>query len=93
MESGSLHLCIDYVGTSGFLLSPEQKTALQMSLTILKNNSKFKKVYFWGKILGIKDDYFIAEGITNDEIADRKTFYRYINMWAICDISINILCM
>lgn len=75
MESESLHLNIDYVGSSGIVLSPEQKAALQTSLVILQNENRFKKVYFWGKILGIKEDYFIAQGTSNDEMVDRKTFY------------------
>ncbi|WAR20130.1 RSPH9-like protein [Mya arenaria] len=75
MEGCELHLTIDYVGSSGIILSPEQKAALQTSLVILQSENKFKKVYFWGKILGIKDDYFIAQGTGKDEMAERRTFY------------------
>ena len=76
MESDGLYLNIDYVGSSGIILSPEQKAALQTSLVILQSENKFNKVYFWGKILGIKDDYFIAQGTRKDEMAERTTFYR-----------------
>lgn len=76
MDHCDLHLSIDYVGSSGIILSPEQKAALQTSLIILQSENKFKKVYFWGKILGIKDDYFIAQGSGKDEMVDRRTFYR-----------------
>jgi len=75
MDSRELHLNIDYVGSSGIILSPEQKASLQNSLCILQNNMKFSKVYFWGKILGVKDDYFIVEGIGNDELGEKKTLY------------------
>ncbi|KAL5008947.1 hypothetical protein ScPMuIL_014528 [Solemya velum] len=75
MESESLHLNIDYVGSSGVILSPEQKTALQTSLKILQSENKCHKVYFWGKILGIKDDYFIAQGVERDEMSGKRTFY------------------
>jgi len=75
MDSQDLHLSVDYVGTSGIILSPEQKASLQTSLTILKSNQKFARVYFWGKILGVKDDYFIAQGVSNDEFAERKVLY------------------
>ncbi|KAK3093487.1 hypothetical protein FSP39_016321 [Pinctada imbricata] len=75
MDSAGLHLSIDYVGSSGVILSPEQKASLQTSLIILKSAGKFHRVYFWGKILGVKDDYFIAQGVGRDELADRKTFY------------------
>lgn len=76
MDSQDLHLSIDYVGSSGVILSPEQKAALQTSLCILQNNQKFSKVNFWGKILGIKDDYYIAQGIGKDELGEKKTLYR-----------------
>ena len=78
MDSLELHLNIDYVGSSGVVLSPEQKAALQTSLCILQNNMKFSKVYFWGKILGVKDDYFIAQGIGKDELGEKKTLYRFV---------------
>jgi radial spoke head protein 9 len=77
MEAADLHLNIDYVGTSGIVLSPEQKAALQTSLVIQQNRYKFNQIYFWGKILGIKDDYFIAQGKQRDEMAESKTLYRY----------------
>ena len=76
MEREGLHLNIDYLGSSGVILSPEQKAALQTSLVILESQNKFNKVYFWGKILGVKDDYFIAQGVNKDELVEKKTFYR-----------------
>jgi len=75
MECEGLHLKIDYVGSSGITLSVEQKASLQTSLVLLQDQNKFNKVYFWGKILGVKDDYFIAQGVGRDELEDRKTFY------------------
>lgn len=75
MDSLDLHISIDYVGSSGVVLSPEQKAALQTSLCILQNNQKFSRVYFWGKILGIKDDYFIAQGVGKDELGEKKILY------------------
>lgn len=77
MDAEGLHLNIDYVGSSGVILSTEQKAAFQSSLVILKNNYKFKRVLFWGKILGVKDDYFIVEGIGKDELRDRQILYRW----------------
>lgn len=76
MESTDVHLSIDYLGSSGIILTVEQKAALQSSLAILKHEQKFNKVFLWGKIKGIKDDYFIAQGVGNDEMAERKTMYR-----------------
>lgn len=80
MESGNLHLNVDYVGSSGIILSPERKAALQTSLVILQNENKFNKVYFWGKIVGVSDDYYIAQGVYKDEFVGKRTFYRYFNL-------------
>jgi radial spoke head protein 9 len=78
MDSRNLHLSMDYVGTSGVIINTEQKAALQTSLMILKHENKFERVFFWGKILGIKDEYLVAQGVGKDEMAERKTFYRLV---------------
>lgn len=75
MESKSLHLSVDAVGSSGFILSPEQKAALQTSLVLLQNNQKFKNVVFWGKIIGGREDYYIAQGVTKDYLSEKRTLY------------------
>ncbi|XP_035676610.1 radial spoke head protein 9 homolog [Branchiostoma floridae] len=75
MDSEDLIQYVDFVASSGVVLSSEQKAALQTSLVIMKNHYKFHRVYLWGKILGIKDDYFIAQGVSRDEMAERKTLY------------------
>ncbi|CAK8692624.1 radial spoke head protein 9 homolog [Clavelina lepadiformis] len=75
MDAEGLHLSLDYLSGSGVILSPEKKAALQTSLIILKTHYKFQRVVLWGKILGIKDDYFIAQGAGRDELTDRKTLY------------------
>eukprot|EP00112_Aurelia_sp_Birch-Aquarium-sp1_P022412 Seg6308.2 transcript_id=Seg6308.2/GoldUCD/mRNA.D3Y31 product="Radial spoke head protein 9-like" protein_id=Seg6308.2/GoldUCD/D3Y31 len=75
MDSDGLHLDIDYVASSGVILSVEQKAALQSSLVILKTQQQFRRIQFWGKILGYKMDYFIVQGVGNDELRDRKTLY------------------
>ena len=77
MEADALHLDIDYVASSGVILSVEQKAALQSSLVILKTQQQFQKIQFWGKILGVKADYFVVQGIGEDELKDRKTLYRF----------------
>lgn len=76
MDAEGLHLSMNYVSSSGIILSPEQRAALETSLVILKTNYKFNRVWFWGKLLGIKDDYFIAQGAGRNELANRKTLYR-----------------
>jgi len=75
MDSKILHLSIDYVGGCGVILSPEQKASLQTSLVIQLNNQKFARVQYWGKILGIQADYYIAQGFTTDHFSERKCLY------------------
>uniref|UniRef100_A0A3Q1HC66 Radial spoke head protein 9 homolog n=1 Tax=Acanthochromis polyacanthus TaxID=80966 RepID=A0A3Q1HC66_9TELE len=76
MDSDSLFFSLELVAGSGNSLSLEQKAALQTSLVILKKNYKFQRVLFWGKILGLRQDYFIAQGRGQDELRDRKYLYR-----------------
>ncbi|KAA8583152.1 hypothetical protein FQN60_015698, partial [Etheostoma spectabile] len=75
MDSNSLYYSLELVAGSGSTLNVEQRTALQTSLVILKKNYKFHRVLFWGKILGLKDDYFIAQGRGEDELLDKKNLY------------------
>ncbi|XP_071775133.2 radial spoke head protein 9 homolog isoform X1 [Centroberyx gerrardi] len=77
MDSNSLYYSLDLVAGSGYTLNAEQRAALQTSLVILKKNYKFNRVLFWGKILGIKGDYFIAQGKGEDEMKDRKNLYSF----------------
>lgn len=72
----------DYLAGSGFVLSAEQKAALQTSLIITKTHYKFTKVQLWGKICGIKDDYFIVQGCGKDELKNRTSLYSFdCNEW------------
>ncbi|XP_030639183.1 radial spoke head protein 9 homolog [Chanos chanos] len=77
MDSNALLYSLDLTAGNGITLSSEHKAALQTSLVILKRNYKFKRVLFWGKILGIKGDYFIAQGVAEDEMSDKKTLYSF----------------
>lgn len=78
MDADTLHLDIDYVASSGVILSVEQKAALQSSLIILKTQQQFQRIQFWGKIFGIKADYFVVQGVEGDELKERKTLYRLV---------------
>jgi len=75
MDHDSLHMSLDYVGSSGVTLSVEQKSALQSSLVILKTQQKFEKVKFFGKIHGVRRDYIIVQGVGKDELKERKTLF------------------
>lgn len=76
MDADTLNHQIGNVASSGVILSIEQKAALQSSLVILKNQQKFQFVEFWGKILGIRNDYYIVQGVGNNHLKDRRTLYR-----------------
>ncbi|XP_065882555.1 radial spoke head protein 9 homolog [Dysidea avara] len=75
MDAEGLHVTVEYLSNSGVILSPEQKAALQISLPILRSDHKLKRVKLWGKVQGIKADYFIAHGVGEDELKDRKAVY------------------
>ncbi|XP_067875712.1 radial spoke head protein 9 homolog [Heterodontus francisci] len=75
MQADCLHLYLDQVASNGLVLSPEQKTTLQISMEIVKKNYKFSRVYFWGKIMGLTADYFIVQGVETDELRGRKSLY------------------
>ncbi|KAF3702751.1 Radial spoke head protein 9 -like protein [Channa argus] len=77
MDADSLYYSVELVAGSGHILNVEQRTALQISLVIMKKNYKFNRVLFWGKILGLKRDYFIAQGRGEDELQDRKNLYSF----------------
>ena len=59
---------LDYLGSSGVVLSVEQQATLQSSLVVLRREHKFRRVKLWGIILGINKDYFIAQGVSTDEL-------------------------
>lgn len=75
MDSETLIGGMHYVAGAGIVLSTEQQTVLQTSLMELKHAEKFHKIWFWGKISGVTRDYYIAQGVTSDPVAARKSFF------------------
>ncbi|CAF1273647.1 unnamed protein product [Adineta steineri] len=75
IEAKDFTIDLDLLAFSGIAFSPEQRASLQTSLIILKEQYKFKTIHFWGKILGITDDYFIIQGRQKDELRDRQFLY------------------
>ena len=76
MDSEGVFTNLDYLGSSGVVLSVEQRATLQSSLVLLRREHKFWRVKLWGVIRGIQKDYFIAQGVGMDELKDRKALYR-----------------
>jgi radial spoke head protein 9 len=75
MESRTLNQDLVNVASSGAVLSVEQKAALMHSLVQIKAQQKFCKVIFLGKILGTGNDYFLVQGVGEDELKERKTLF------------------
>lgn len=76
MDSEGLTQSLDFVGSSGVVLSVEKKACLETSLALVQQKHKFQKVKFWGVVKGIQKDYYIVQGIGKDEIRSRKSLYR-----------------
>jgi hypothetical protein len=76
IEAKDFSLDVDLLACSGIVFSPEQRASLQTSFVILKDQYKFKTIHFWGKIIGITDDYFIVQGRQKNELKDRQFLYR-----------------
>lgn len=62
---------------AGFTLNIEEKTALQSSMAVKRAEEKFDHIAFWGKIVGINKDYYIAQAWREGEWFTKKSFYWY----------------
>jgi len=76
MELFDLEYGLKSVAAAGFTLNCQEVTALQASLTILRSNQKYEKIFLWGKVFGQKADYYIAYGLRDSEFEfPSKEFY------------------
>ncbi|XP_068816861.1 radial spoke head protein 9 homolog [Capricornis sumatraensis] len=75
MDAESLLLSLELASGSGQGLSPDRRAALLTSLMLVKRDYRFDRVLFWGRILGLVADYYIAQGLSEDQLAPRKTLY------------------
>ncbi|KAM3930719.1 radial spoke head protein 9 homolog [Leptodactylus fuscus] len=74
MEAETLQQCAELV--SGCGLSPEHTAALRSSLLLLRRDMRLSRLFFWGKILGVRGDYYIAQGAEGaEQLRNRRTFY------------------
>merc|ERR1712159_788437 len=62
MDANNLLNDLEIFASNGIVFSREQRVTLQNSLTVTKAQYNFSRIKFWGKITGLKDDYFIAQG-------------------------------
>ncbi|XP_024621868.1 radial spoke head protein 9 homolog [Neophocaena asiaeorientalis asiaeorientalis] len=77
MDEESLLLSLELASGSGQGLSPDRRASLLTSLMLVKRDYRFDRVLFWGRILGLVADYYIAQGLSEDQLAPRKTLYRW----------------
>lgn len=77
MDADSLLLSLELASGSGQGLSPDRRASLLTSLLLVKRDYRYSRVLFWGRILGLVADYYIAQGLSEDQLAPRKTLYRW----------------
>uniref|UniRef100_A0A671E2Z9 Radial spoke head protein 9 homolog n=1 Tax=Rhinolophus ferrumequinum TaxID=59479 RepID=A0A671E2Z9_RHIFE len=75
MDADSLLLSLELASGSGQGLSPDRRASLLTSLTLVKRDYRYDRVLFWGRIFGLVADYYIAQGLSEDQLAPRKTLY------------------
>lgn len=63
------------IGGGAITISTEDMAALQASLVIKKHEEKFASIKLWGRIIGVRQDYYIAQGYYENEVTERKSFY------------------
>ncbi|XP_033073179.1 radial spoke head protein 9 homolog isoform X1 [Trachypithecus francoisi] len=75
MDADSLLLSLELASGSRQGLSPDRRASLLTSLMLVKRDYRYDRVLFWGRILGLVADYYIAQGLSEDQLAPRKTLY------------------
>jgi len=66
---------LEFVASTGAVLSLTHTSAMQSSLPLLKKNYKFSAVKFWGKLTGRLGDYLIAAGIQSSYTSGKLFFF------------------
>lgn len=72
-----LNLKMDHFETTGLVLTPEEQIILRTSLPLLQMENAFTSVKLLGKVFGIKNDYYIAQGRSKDYIRNKINFYSF----------------
>lgn len=76
MEVSALEVGLRHLSGVGNSLNVYEITSLQLSLLTLQKKTKADKVYFWGRIRGHNDDYYLAFVLEESEyIYPRKKMY------------------
>lgn len=80
MDRKDAFLNVNYLSVNGTQLSFTEKTPLLNSMIIVEKNYKFKTLKLWGKITGIKKNYYIIQGAKEDELKEKKYLYRQVSL-------------
>lgn len=76
MEASALEEGMRHLSGVGNSLNAYEITSLQLALLTLQKKTKADKAYFWGRIRGQNDDYYIAFVLEESEyIYPRKKMY------------------
>ncbi|KAL8444775.1 hypothetical protein Emed_006090 [Eimeria media] len=76
MEVSDLEQGLQYLSSAGVTLNLYELASLQAALLPLQKKQKNDKVYFWGRIRGQQDDYYIAYTMgQNDFVYPEKEFF------------------
>lgn len=75
MDSDYLHLFAPILSYDGIIISSEQKSALETSLKVLKNEMNFEKLYYWGRISTMGAPYYIVQGMEEFSNTDIRTLF------------------
>ncbi|ESO11539.1 hypothetical protein HELRODRAFT_71407 [Helobdella robusta] len=76
MNSEFLNLFTENLSHDGIVMSVENKSAMETSLRVIKNEMKFDELFYWGRISTLSLPYYIVQGVENGNKAmDRRTLY------------------
>ena len=76
MEEFTLDAGMQHISSQGGVLSARESACISAALAKLRISEKYPQVYFWGRISGDEDDYYIAYGLRqSSKKYPNKRFY------------------
>lgn len=75
MDVKMIHNLMDALKVAGCSFGEDLVPVLYNSLLQLQSENHFESVYFWGRIVTLSNDYYVAYGYQTDPINNRTFFY------------------
>mmetsp|Transcript_11792 Transcript_11792/g.28600 ORF Transcript_11792/g.28600 Transcript_11792/m.28600 type:complete len:276 (+) Transcript_11792:232-1059(+) len=76
MEVVDIEMGMRFLSSQGYTLNVAEVAMLNASLAKLQADEKFGRIFFWGKIFGKTQDYYVAYGVRDNDIEfPSKQFY------------------